>query len=182
VTPGTPDVFFNPERVTVAVCQPGARPDMQAPGEPVTPGTPDVFFNPERVAIAEELPTPAGVGGFVPLAPAPQSTLLSMTGTYSLVPLVPGVRGPDFVFGEARVTAGVLSTPRPVNAATPAVPLVATPQPLNAQPPVPVVSTPQPLNAQPPVPLVSTPVPLNAQPLSATPPGAAPGAGTAPAP
>ncbi|WP_324965254.1 hypothetical protein [Archangium sp.] len=175
-TPIVPPAFFTPDspgRVALNANEPGppGQPDAQFPGVQPTPFVPDAFQNPARVRIASELP-PAAVGGFVPLTPAPQSTFLSTRGSFSVVPLVPGVPGPEFAFGGTRVTSGVVRTPSPAQVQTPAVPLVATPQPLNAQQPVPLVATPLPLNGQPAVPLIATPPPLNSQPVSATPPGA----------
>jgi hypothetical protein len=175
-TPIVPPAFFAPDspgRVALNANEPGppGQPDAQFPGVQPTPFVPNAFQNPARVRIASELP-PATVGGFVPLTPAPQSTFLSTTGSFSVTPLVPGVPGPEFAFGGTRVTSGVVRTPSPAQVQTPAVPLVATPQPLNAQQPVPLVSSPLPMNGQPAVPLIATPPPLNSQPVSATPPGA----------
>ncbi|MFY0569239.1 elastin [Archangium lansingense] len=176
-TPIVPDAFLTPElpgRVAINANEPGApgQLDAQFPGQ-TTPIVPQAFQNnPARVTIGDELP-PTTVGGFVPLTPAPQSsTFLSTQGSFSVVPLVPGVAGPEFTFGGTRVASGVVRTPSPAQVQTPAVPFVATPQPLTAQQPVPLVATPPPLNGQPPVPLIATPPPLNSQPVSATPPGA----------
>jgi hypothetical protein len=173
-TPPVPPAFLAPDdpgRIALNAGEPGVpgQPDSQLPGQQPTPFIPDVFQNPARVRVAAGTP-PAAVGGFVPLAPAPQqSPFLSTNGSFSVVPLVPAVPGPEFSFGGPRVTAGLVRTPDPQQVETPAVPLVSTPQPLNAQPPVPLVSGAQPLNAQPAVPLVSTPQPLNAQPIGGTP-------------
>jgi hypothetical protein len=176
-TPIVPPAFLTPDtpgRVAISAGEP-ARPgqtDAQFPGQQ-TPIIPEGFQSPARVSIADELP-PATVGGFVPLTPGPQqqSTFLSTSGSFSVVPLAPGVSGPEFAFGGTRVTTGVVRTPEPQQVATPAVPLVATPLPLNAQQPPPLVANPQPLNGQSAVPLISTPTPLNSQPIIATPPGA----------
>jgi hypothetical protein len=173
-TPPVPPVFLAPDdpgRIALNAGEPGVpgQPDSQLPGQQPTPFIPDAFQNPARVRVAAEIP-PAVVGGFVPLAPAPQqSPFLSTSGSFSVVPLVPAVPGPEFSFGGPRVTAGLVRTPDPQQVATPAVPLVSTPQPLNAQPPVPLVSGAQPLNAQPAVPLITAPQPLNAQPMGGTP-------------
>ena len=175
--PGQPDVeglpvdpFLGPGRTALAVeaDQPGLL-RRQVPGPAVTDLPADPFVDPARVTLVEELPVPT-VGSFVPLAPAPQSTFLSTTGTFSVVPLVPGVPGPGFVFGGPRVTAGLVATPLTQGVETPAIPLVSTPRPINAQQPVPLVTQPVPLNANQPVPLISTPTPLNAQSVTATPP------------
>jgi hypothetical protein len=175
-TPVVPETFVTPTspgRVALNANEPSppGQPDAQLPIAPATPFVPDAFQNPARVRIASELPTTT-VGGFVPLTSAPQSTFLSTNGSFSVVPLVPGVPGPEFAFGGTRVTAGVVSTPSPSQVQTPAVPLVATPQPLNSQQPVPLVASPLPINGQPAIPLISTPPPLNSQPVAATPPGA----------
>ncbi len=177
-TPIVPPAFVTPDtpgRVAITAgepAQPGQQ-DAQFPGQQ-TPIIPQGFQSPARVSISDELP-PSTVSGFVPLVPGPQqqqSIFLSPAGSFSVVPLVPGVAGPEFAFGGPRVTAGVVRTPEPQQVVTPAVPLVATPLPLNAQQPVPLVTSPQPLNGQQAVPLVSTPTPLNSQPIVATPPGA----------
>ncbi|HEX8435989.1 hypothetical protein [Archangium sp.] len=176
-TPIVPEAFLTPDtpgRVAISAGQPAepGQQDSQFPGQQ-TPFIPEGFQNDARVRSASQLP-PATVGGFVPLTPGPQqqSTFLSSSGSFSVVPLVPGVSGPEFAFGGPRVTTGVVRTPEPQQVVTPAVPLIATPLPLNAQQPVPLVTSPQPLNGQSAVPLVSTPTPLNSQPISATPPGA----------
>lgn len=188
-TPIVPNAFFTPNtpgRVALNANEPSppGQPGAQLPAPTTTPAIPNAFENPARVRIASELPATT-VGGFVPLTPAPQSTFLSTNGSFSVVPLVPGVPGPEFAFGGARVTAGVVRTPSPAQVQTSAVPLVATPQPLNSQQPVPLVSSPLPLNGQSAVPLIATPPPLNSQPVSATAPGAtapttSPGASTVP--
>lgn len=188
-TPVVPDTFVTPTspgRVALNANEPAppGQPDAQLPTTPTTPFVPDAFQNPARVRSASELPTTT-VGALVPQTPAPQSTFLSTNGSFTVVPLVPGVPGPEVAFGGTRVTAGVVSTPSPSQVQTPAVPLVATPQPLNSQQPVPLVASPLPISGQPAVPLISTPPPLNSQPVSATPPGATaptatPGASTVP--
>ena len=171
-----PPAFLAPDdpgRIALSAGEPGVpgQPDSQIPGQQPTPFIPNAFQNPARMRVAAETP-PASVGGFVPLAPAPQqSPFLSSNGSFSIVPLVPAVPGPEFAFGGPRVTAGVVRTPDTQTVETPAVPLVATPQPLNAQQPVPLVSGNQPLNAQPAVPLIAAPQPLNAQPIGGTPAG-----------
>ena len=175
-TPIVPDAFLTPDipgRVAINANQPGApgQPDAQFPGQQ-TPIVPESFQdNPARVS-GNQQPQPT-VTGFVPLPPAPQSSaFLSTQGSFSVVPLVPGVAGPEFAFGGTRVASGVIRTPSPGQVQTPAVPFVATPQPLNVQQPVPLVATPPPLNGQAPVPFIATPPPLNSQPVSATLPGA----------
>ncbi len=184
-TPTVPPAFLAPDepgRVALSLNEPGAPgdPDSQLPGVQPTPIIPDGFQDPSRVQLANQRPPPA-LNGFVPLTPAPQnSQFLSTNGSFSVVPLVPGVSGPEFAFGGTRVTTGVVRTPSPQQVQTPAVPLVATPQPLNAQQPVPLVSGTLPLNAQPAVPLIATPPPLNSQPVSATPPGSTLTPATAP--
>jgi hypothetical protein len=184
-TPAVPPAFLAPDepgRVALSQNEPGAPgdPDSQLPGVQPTPLIPDGFQDPSRVQLSNQRPTPA-LNGFVPLTPAPQaSQFLSTNGSFSVVPLVPGVSGPEFAFGGTRVTSGVVRTPDPLQVQTPAVPLVATPLPLNAQQPVPLVSGTLPLNAQPAVPLISTPPPLNSQPVAATPPGATTTPTTAP--
>jgi hypothetical protein len=95
--------------------------------------------------------------------------------------VVPGGLAADSVFGGARVASGLVATPGPQNAQTPAVPLVATPRPLTGTPTVPLVNTPQPLNNSQAVPLISTPTPLNAQPISGTAPAAPTGTVASPA-
>ncbi|QRK07995.1 hypothetical protein JQX13_49935 [Archangium violaceum] len=174
-TPIVPDAFLGPEfpgRVALNANEPApaGQPEARLPAFSGTPVVPDAFQNADRVRIASQLP-PASVGGFVPLSPAPQSSFLSTSGSFSVVPLVPGVPGPEFAFGGVRVSPGVVSTPSPGQVQSPAVPLVATPQPLNGQSAVPLVSNPLPLNGLPAVPLISTPTPLNAQPIT-TQPGA----------
>lgn len=175
-TPIVPNAFLTPElpgRVALNANEPGApgQLDSRFPGQQ-TPIIPEAFQNNPARLSGNQVP-PATLSGFVPLTPAPQSTgFLSTQGSFSVVPLVPGVAGPEFAFGGTRVTSGVIRTPSPGQVQTPAVPLVATPRPLNAQQPVPLVSSPQPLNAQPAVPLIATPPPLNSQPVSGTPPGA----------
>ncbi|HZH13784.1 MAG TPA: hypothetical protein VE057_05425 [Archangium sp.] len=173
-TPIVPDAFLTPElpgRVALNANEPGApgQLDSQFPGQR-TPIVPEAFQNnPARLG-GDQLPRPT-LNGFTPLT-TPDSTFLSTRGSFTVVPLVPGVAGPEFAFGGPRVTSGVIQTPSPGQVQSPAVPLVATPRPLNAQPPVPLVASPQPLNAQPAVPLIAAPPPLNSQPVSATPPGA----------
>ena len=104
---------------------PPGQPEAQLPAFSATPIVPDAFQNDARVRIASQLP-PASVGGFVPLSPAPQSSIfLSTSGSFSVVPLVPGVPGPEFAFGGARVSPGVVSTPATGQVQSPAVPLVA---------------------------------------------------------
>jgi hypothetical protein len=175
-TPIVPDAFLTPElpgRVALNANEPGApgQLDSQFPGQR-TPIVPEAFQNNPARLSGDQLPQPT-LNGFVPLTPAPQqSAFLSTQGSFSVVPLVPGVAGPEFAFGGTRVTAGVIRTPSPGQVQTPAVPLVATPQPLNVQQPVPLVASPQPLNAQPAVPLIAAPPPLNSQPISGTLPGA----------
>jgi len=184
-TPIVPPAFLTPDdpgRIALNAGEPGVpgQPDSQLPGQQRTPFIPEGFQDPARVRTAAELP-PAVVGGFVPLAPAPQQSIfLSTNGSFSVVPLVPGVPGPGFAFGGPRVTAGLVRTPDPQQVQTPAVPLVATPQPLNAQQPVPLVAGSLPLNAQPAVPLITSPQPLNAQPIGGT-PAAVSGITTSPA-
>ncbi|WP_199243186.1 hypothetical protein [Vitiosangium sp. GDMCC 1.1324] len=185
-TPIVPDAFLtqnNEGRVALSASEPAPVGQLgeQLPTTPTSPVVPDAFQNPARVTN----PSPATAGGFVPLTAAPQSTSLSTRGTFSVVPLVPGVAGPELAFGGTRVTSGLVRTPSPAQVATPAVPLVSTPAPLNSQPPVPLVSNPLPLNGQPAVPLVASPPPLNSQPISATLPGtpasaAAPSTSTVP--
>lgn len=182
-TPIVPDAFLSPEfpgRVALNANEPAppGQPEAQLPAFSATPIVPDAFQNDARVRIANQLP-PASVGGFVPLSPAPQSSIfLSTSGSFSVVPLVPGVPGPEFAFGGARVSPGVVSTPATGQVQSPAVPLVATPQPLNGQTAVPLVSNPLPINGLPAVPFISTPAPLNAQPIT-TQPGVTTGAATA---
>ena len=175
-TPIVPNAFVTPElpgRVALNANEPGApgQLDSQFPGQR-TPIIPEAFQNNPARLSGDQLPQPT-LNGFVPLTTAPQqSTFLSTQGSFSVVPLVPGVAGPEFAFGGTRVTSGVVRTPSPAQVQTPAVPLVATPQPLNVQQPVPLVATPQPLTAQPAVPLIAAPPPLNSQPISGTLPGA----------
>jgi hypothetical protein len=180
--PTIPPGFVSPDntgRVALNVGAPASPGDFDAqfPGQQPNP-LPGNFLNPERQTTATQQP-PATVGGFVPLTPAPQSAQLSTSGSFSVVPLVPGVpTASSFAFGGPRVSAGVIQTPGTPQSRTVAVPLISTPQPLNAQPAVPLISTPQPLNAQPAVPLISTPQPLNAQPISGTFPGSPASAAT----
>ncbi|WP_052518811.1 hypothetical protein [Archangium violaceum] len=175
-TPIVPDAFVTPElpgRVALNQNQPGApgQLDAQFPGQR-TPIVPESFQNNPARQSGDQQPQPT-LNGFVPLTTATQQpSFLSTQGSFSVVPLVPGVAGPEFAFGGTRVSAGVIRTPSPAQVQTPAVPLVATPQPLNAQQPVPFVAGPQPLNAQPAVPLIAAPPPLNSQPISGTLPGA----------
>ncbi|WP_375766376.1 hypothetical protein NR798_32420 [Archangium gephyra] len=175
-TPIVPDAFLTPElpgRVALNANEPGApgQLDSQFPGQR-TPIVPEAFQNNPARQSGNQLPQPQ-LNGFVPQTTSPQqSGFLSTQGSFSVVPLVPGVAGPEFAFGGTRVTSGVIQTPSPGQVQTPAVPLVATPRPLTAQQPVPLVASPQPLNAQPAVPLIAAPPPLNSQPVSATPPGA----------
>ena len=176
----SPPVFLSPAggagRVALSVEQPGQGVGA-VPGTTVAPAPPDVFFGEGRVGIANELPPP--VGGLaeqgVLLQQAPS---LSTTGSFSVVS---GGLGADSVFGGPRVASGIVATPGPQNAQTPAVPLVATPRPLTGTPTVPLVATPQPLNGSPAVPLISTPTPLSAQPISGTVPAAPTGAVPSPA-
>ncbi|AKJ05508.1 hypothetical protein ATI61_102567 [Archangium gephyra] len=175
-TPIVPDAFVTPElpgRVALNANEPGApgQLDSQFPGQR-TPIVPEAFQNNPARLSNDQLPQPT-LNGFVPLTPAPQqSAFLSTQGSFSVVPLVPGVAGPEFAFGGTRVSSGVIRTPSPGQVQTPAVPLVATPQPLNVQQPVPLVASPQPLTSQPAVPLIAAPPPLNSQPISGTLPGA----------
>jgi hypothetical protein len=184
-SPTVPPAFLAPDepgRVALSVNEPGAPgdPDSQLPGQQQTPFIPNGFQDDSRVQLSNQRPPPA-LNGFVPLTPAPQnSQFLSTNGSFSVVPLVPGVSGPEFAFGGTRVTSGVVRTPSPQQVQTPAVPLVATPQPLNAQQPVPLISGTLPLNAQPAVPLIATPPPLNSQPVSGIPPGSTLSPATAP--
>lgn len=177
-TPVVPDTFVTPTipgRVALNANEPGPpnQPNAEVPSQTSTPFVPDAFENPARVRISSQLPTTTTTGGFVPLT-STQSPFLSTNGSFSVVPLVPGVPGPEFAFGGTRVTAGVVSTPSTSQVQTPAVPLVSTPQPLNSQQPVPLVASPLPISGQSAVPLISTPPPLNSQPVAATPPGATP--------
>ncbi|HYO68423.1 MAG TPA: hypothetical protein VEU33_20310, partial [Archangium sp.] len=175
-TPIVPNAFVTPElpgRVALNANEPGApgQLDSQFPGQR-TPIVPEAFQNNPARQSGDQLPQPT-LNGFVPLTTAPQqSTFLSTQGSFSVVPLVPGVAGPELAFGGTRVTAGVIRTPSPGQVQTPAVPLVATPQPLNVQQPVPLIAGPQPRNAQPAVPLIAAPPPLTSQPVSGTLPGA----------
>ena len=145
------------------------RRDMDPPGATGAPVLPEAFQSPERVRIA------AGqqqtTQGFVPLTSG--SAIATTTGGYSVVPLVPGVAGPEFAFGGARLSAGIVATQQPLNAQTPAVPLISTPQPLNGSQPVPFISTPPSPSSTGTVPFISTPQPLGATPLSATLPNTA---------
>jgi hypothetical protein len=182
LTPVRPEVFLSPAggagRVALSVEQPGQGNTGAVTGTTVAPAPPDVFFAGDgRVTIANELPPPVGglaeQGVLMQQAPA-----LSTTGSFSVVP---GGLGADSVFGGARVASGVVATPGPQNAQTPAVPLVATPRPLTGTPTVPLVASPQPLNGAPAVPLISTPTPLSAQPISGTAPAAPTGTVASPA-
>ena len=163
-----PDAFIAPERVALST-QAGRQPDPQTPGYSGTPIVPDAFQSPERVQLSTQAPQTAATG-FVPLTST--STFASPGGSYTLVPLVPGVSGPEFSFGGARLAAGLVGTPLPLNTQTPAVPLISTPQPINGLQPVPFIATPPSINATGAVPLISTPQPLNTTALSATLPGA----------
>jgi hypothetical protein len=180
LAPVAPEAFLSPAggagRVALSVEQPGI--DVGAvTGTTVAPAPPDLFFGEGRVTIANELPLP--VGGLAPQGQlVQQSPALSTSGSFSVVP---GGLAADSVFGGARVASGVVATPSPQNAQTPAVPLVATPRPLNGTTAVPLVASPQPLNGSQAVPFISTPAPLNAQPISGTAPAAPTGTVGSPA-
>jgi hypothetical protein len=180
--PTIPPGFVSPDntgRVATNVGAPALPGDFDAqfPGQQTNP-LPGNFLNPERQTTASQLPSTT-VGGFVPLTPAPQPAQLSTSGSFSVVPLVPGVpTASSFAFGGPRVSAGVIQTPETAQSRTVAVPLISTPQPVNAQPAVPFISTPQPINAQPTAPLISTPPPLNSQPIVGTFPGSPASAAT----
>jgi hypothetical protein len=175
--PGAPgaavDPFLGAGRVAISTPQLGSEVESAPPGagfirtpSGVPAGQPDPFLSPGRVAITPDL-----VGG----QPFVTETPLASAGSFS-VAVGSTIPGPAFNFGA---TAGDLdvnrtpSLPGTVPGETPAVPLVATPQPLTARTPVPLVASPAPLTAQTPVPLVATPPPLNAQPVS--PPAGVPG-------
>jgi hypothetical protein len=178
------DPFLGPGRVAISTPQIGNEVETEPPGSgfirtPTGVQTPtDPFLSPGRVAI-----TPDNVGGLSPVTQTP----LAGAGSFSFVAQGTTIPGPAFNFGATASDLDVNRTPSlpgTVPGQTSAVPLVATPQPLNAQSPVPLVALPTPLNAQTPVPLVSTPAPLNTQPLSppAGVPGTAPVTTPAPAP
>jgi hypothetical protein len=170
-----PEAFQVPERVSLST--PKTNADPATPGATGVPVLPEAFQNPERVRSA---PTTAQTSQtFVPLTSG--TAIATTTGGYSVVPLVPGVTGPEFSFGGARLTAGIVSTVQPLNLQTPAVPLIATPQPLNGIAPVPLIATPPSPNTTGAVPLISTPQPLNTTALSATLPNSAPTVVTNPA-
>jgi hypothetical protein len=176
------DPFLNEGRVGVSAEQSGAGPSgppgsgfIQTPSG--TQGQPDPFLARDgRVALSANTAPVAG-GGL-----ATFGTSLGTSGNFSVLPIGPAVPGASFNFGGTGSDLDVNRTPSIVGTVpgqSAAVPLISTPQPLNAQPPVPLVADPTPLTAQSPVPLVSTPQPLNATPLSASPgvvgtPGAAP--------
>ncbi|OJH39628.1 hypothetical protein [Cystobacter ferrugineus] len=175
-TANSVEAFLNPERVAISAQSSGG-----TAGGTVfdsAPAVPNGFLNDplqngQRVSLSEQRPPPS-LNGFVPLtatAPAAPSGV-STQGSFSVVPLVPGVAAPGFAFGGDRVSTDVVATPSPLTSRAAAVPLVATPQPLNGQTALPFVSTPRPLNATPAVPLIATPPPLNTQPLSVGAPGA----------
>lgn len=145
------------------------------------PGSTDPFLSDARVATSAELATPS-IGGLAPVG----QTSLGTSGSFSVVTLGPAVSGAAFSFGttsSSNLTEN-RTPPLPGTSATdtPAVPLVATPRPLNGQSAVPLVQNPSPLTAQTPVPLVATPQPLNAQPPTSNPgvPGTAPTTSTTP--
>ncbi|WP_434381299.1 hypothetical protein [Melittangium boletus] len=163
-----PESFESPERVSLST-QLGRQPDPVSLPATGTPSIPEAFQSPERVQIATQS-TQTPTTGFVPLNPT--SASVGAGGSYTIVPLAPGVSGPEFAFGGARLSAGLVSTPLPLNAQTTAVPLISTPQPLNGLQPVPFVATPPSITATGAVPLISTPQPLNAAPLSGALPGA----------
>ncbi|QRN94302.1 elastin [Archangium violaceum] len=178
-----PPSFVSPDntgRVAISVGAPSTPGDFdaQVPGLQPNP-LPGNFLNPERQTTSTQLP-PTTVSGFVPQTPVQQPTQLSTSGSFSVVSSVPGVPvGSGFAFGGPRLATGVIQTPGTAQSRTVAVPLVSTPQPINAQQPVPLVSTPQPINAQPAVPLIASPPPLNSQPISGTLPGSPASAATA---
>jgi hypothetical protein len=182
MTPVAPEVFLSPAggagRVALSVEQPGQGNAGAVTGTTLAPPPPpDLFFGEGRVTIANELPPP--VGGLAQQGQLlQQPASLSTTGSFSVVP---GGLGADSVFGGARVASGVVATPAPQNAQTPAVPLIATPRPLNGTPPVPLVASPPPLTGAAAVPLISTPAPLSAQPISGTAPAAPTGTVASPA-
>lgn len=168
------ETFQTPERVAIST-QPSGGTGVISP-----PTVPNSFLNDQRVSLSDNRSPPA-LNGFVPLSPATPSSV-STQGSFSVVPLVPGVAGPEFAFGGNRVSTDVVATPGPLTSRSVAVPLVATPQPLNGQPPPPLVATPRPLNGTAAVPLIATPPPLNTQPLSVGAAGGAvvPGSAVAP--
>jgi hypothetical protein len=183
-TANSVEAFQNPERVAISAQTSGVTGFVSAPAVP-NGFLNDPLQNGQRVSLSEQRPPPT-LNGFVPLtAPTPTApSAVSTQGSFSVVPLVPGVAGPGFAFGGDRVSPDVVATPSPLTSRAVAVPLVATPQPLNGQQPAPFVSTPRPLNATPAVPLIATPPPLNTQPLSVGAPGApaVPGSAVAPGP
>lgn len=180
------DVFTNAGRVGVSAEQAGAGPSgppgagfIQTPTGLATGQQPDPFLSEGRVAISPSGTTSA-VGGL-----ATFGTPLATTGSFSVLPIGPAVPGASFNFGAAGSDLDVNRTPSVVGTVpgqSSAVPLVSTPQPLNAQSAVPLVADPTPLNAQSPVPLVSTPTPLNAQPLAPAPGAVGTGVAGTPAP
>ncbi|WP_257456224.1 hypothetical protein [Archangium lipolyticum] len=178
-----PPNFVSPDntgRVAISVGSPASPGDFDAqfPGVQTNP-LPGNFLNPERQTTSSQLP-PTTVSGFVPQASTQQPTQLTTSGSFSVVSSVPGVpTGSGFAFGGPRIAAGVIQTPGTAQSRTVAVPLVSTPQPINAQQPVPLVSTPQPINAQPAAPLIASPPPLNTQPITGTLPGSPASAATA---
>lgn len=177
------DSFLNEGRVGIAVdgAGPSGSPGaglIETPAD-VPAGQPDPFLGEGRVALSAQV-APSTVGGLSTFGQVPLAT----SGNFSVLPLGPAVPGPSFGFavnGSDLDVSRAPPIPGTVPGESPAVPLVSTPQPLNAQAPVPLVANPTPLNVQTPVPLVATPPPLNAQPLAPTPGATAAGApGTAP--
>lgn len=187
-TPIVPEAFTAPDvpgRVALSVSQPTSpgRADTQVTVTQPTPFVPDAFQDAARQTTSLQR-APASLNSFVPLTSTTQQpTGMSTSGSFSVVPLVPGVSTSTFAFGGPRIASTLVQTPSPQQAQTVAVPLVSSPQPLNVQQPVPLVAGPLPLNGQAAVPLISSPAPLNSQPVSAVPPAStAPAATTAPVP
>ncbi|NOK02609.1 MULTISPECIES: hypothetical protein [Myxococcus] len=84
----------------------------------------------------------------------------STFGSFTVQPLAPGSF--DAFVGTGQSSAGIIATEPPLNS-NPAVPppgLLSTPAPLNAGTPAPLLGTPAPLNAAPALPLPATPSPV----------------------
>ncbi|QDE82318.1 hypothetical protein [Myxococcus xanthus] len=97
----------------------------------------------------------------------------STFGSFTVQPLAPGSF--DAFVGTGQSSAGIIATEPPLNS-NPAVPppgLLSTPAPLNAGTPAPLLGTPAPLNAAPALPLPATPSPVLGPATTAPAPAAA---------
>ncbi|WNZ64675.1 hypothetical protein QEG98_13965 [Myxococcus sp. MxC21-1] len=96
----------------------------------------------------------------------------STFGSFTVQPLAPGSF--DAFVGTGQSSAGIIATEPPLNSnpATPPPGLLSTPAPLNAGTPAPLLGTPAPLNAAPALPLPATPSPVLGPAMTAPAPAA----------